>query len=318
MLPRRLACGALGLAGVSCSLLTDLDALERDAGDAALVVDAGWDGPMKDASSAEADAFAATCAPTKAFGAPQLIDELETSWDDHAPRLLPNGLYGFFSSNRNGGAGGFDLYFIYRADAGAPFQVAPVTSLNKPANEESPTATADGQTLYYSISTSGAAMDLRVAYFADGGYGNVASLSATNSGANDIWPYVRPDGTVLYFSSNRAQSYDLFYARINGGGAGAGVAVNELNTSADEIAPVISADELTIWFARSVTARGYDVFMATRASVTTQFGVPTPVAELNTSYNDVPGFITADGCTLYFMSDRTGGYGNYDIYVSKR
>lgn len=45
---------------------------------------------------------------------------------------------------------------------------------------------------------------------------------------------------------------------------------------------------------------------------------PSPVTELNSSASDIGPAITPDGQTLYLSSNRPGGQGGYDLYVSKR
>ena len=45
---------------------------------------------------------------------------------------------------------------------------------------------------------------------------------------------------------------------------------------------------------------------------------PTPVAEVNTSTFETSAAISADGLTLWFGSDRPGGVGLTDIWVSNR
>jgi Tol biopolymer transport system component len=186
-------------------------------------------------------------------------------------------------------------------------------------NEQFPTATADGQTLYFAARGASGPPHLNVAHYVDGGYGNVASLTSTNGPGVDYFPYVRPDGKVLYFASDRSgTSEDLYYAKVNDAGSGAGVAVTELNTGAHEVAPVISPDDLTLYFSRDVAGSGYEIFVATRKVATDPFGAAAPLAVLNSPSHDLAGFVTADGCALYLASDRKGGYGGYDVYVSKR
>ena len=40
--------------------------------------------------------------------------------------------------------------------------------------------------------------------------------------------------------------------------------------------------------------------------------------KLNTHYNEITPYLAPDGQTLYFSSNRPGGYGKYDIYMSRR
>jgi len=56
----------------------------------------------------------------------------------------------------------------------------------------------------------------------------------------------------------------------------------------------------------------YDIFMQTGSSKA------VPVDILNSPYNEQDVFLTGDGKTLYFSSDRPGGKGGYDIYRSDK
>lgn len=65
----------------------------------------------------------------------------------------------------------------------------------------------------------------------------------------------------------------------------------------------------------------YIVLMAftTRARADFTFGEPTNLGPaVNTLYNDTSPCISADGLSLFFDSDRPGGYGNWDIWVATR
>jgi WD40-like Beta Propeller Repeat len=49
------------------------------------------------------------------------------------------------------------------------------------------------------------------------------------------------------------------------------------------------------------------------------WSVPINVGpSLNTEYNDMYAILTADGLTVYFTSDRPGGLGLDDLWVSRR
>jgi hypothetical protein len=49
------------------------------------------------------------------------------------------------------------------------------------------------------------------------------------------------------------------------------------------------------------------------------FGTPTNLGPtVNSPQSDVPCFISVDDLELYFQSERSGGYGNSDIWVTTR
>jgi hypothetical protein len=48
------------------------------------------------------------------------------------------------------------------------------------------------------------------------------------------------------------------------------------------------------------------------------FGTPTEVTSINSSSEELNASISSDGLSLYFISDRPGGYGGRDIWVSTR
>ena len=52
--------------------------------------------------------------------------------------------------------------------------------------------------------------------------------------------------------------------------------------------------------------------------VDNQWQKPKPVTELNTAADEIGPAISADGRSLYFYSNRAGGEGGFDLYLSKR
>jgi len=94
-----------------------------------------------------------------------------------------------------------------------------------------------------------------------------------------------------------------------------------VNSPALEAQPSISGDGLSLFF-YSERSGGYgnrDIWVARRATTdeawTTLENVGPPV---NTSYRDSGPCISADGLTLFFDSDRPGGSGQSDIWVTRR
>ncbi len=64
---------------------------------------------------------------------------------------------------------------------------------------------------------------------------------------------------------------------------------------------------------------GYDLWVCKRASPEDDWGPPENLGPtVNSAGNDASASITADGLELYFSSNRPGGYGGYDLYVTRR
>jgi len=63
----------------------------------------------------------------------------------------------------------------------------------------------------------------------------------------------------------------------------------------------------------------WDLWVSRRASIDEDWGPPENLGPtVNTEKDDSNASISADGLTLYFSSDRPGGYGNFDIYMTTR
>jgi len=77
--------------------------------------------------------------------------------------------------------------------------------------------------------------------------------------------------------------------------------------------PTLTGDLLEIVFNRAD-----DIYHAVRASADVPFGQPSRVAELSTASVETTPEMSYDGLTIYLSSNRPGGKGNNDIWVSTR
>ncbi len=85
------------------------------------------------------------------FTTPVGVDELNTSADENAPTLPPDGLEIFFASDRPGGAGSYDIFSATRSSLDAPFSPpVRVTELSTPFHETPGWLSADHCRLYMS------------------------------------------------------------------------------------------------------------------------------------------------------------------------
>jgi hypothetical protein len=114
----------------------------------------------------------------------------------------------------------------------------------------------------------------------------------------------------MWFASTRTPtqgSRDIWHATRTAGGLGAPTPDTTLDSTVFDGVPTLSADRLTIFFNSNRTGTGvkggFDVWIAHRATASGTFGSPTLVTEVNTTGNDVPGWISSDNCRLYLKTD---------------
>jgi hypothetical protein len=100
---------------------------------------------------------------------------------------------------------------------------------------------------------------------------------------------------------------------------GAPVVVRDLAGTGRRDNPSLTADLLEIYFTTNEDpASNGDVWSAKRASIADPFENPGPIAEINSADRETSSAISADGLTLWFGSDRPGGAGGLDVWVSRR
>lgn len=61
-----------------------------------------------------------------------------------------------------------------------------------------------------------------------------------------------------------------------------------------------------------------DIWRARRGAVGAAFGEPENVAELNTDADDTGAWLSSDGLTVFFASNRAGGQGGLDFWRAAR
>ena len=146
-----------------------------------------------------------------------------------------------------------------------------------------------------------------------------------NSEANEYLPAMTADLSELLFTRQSKQAEgkppaeDFFISKREGGQWQRAVRLpGVLNSDFNEGAGCLSPDGRYIYFTRCNAADSYgscDIYRSERKG--TQWGKPENLGtNVNSSSWDAQPSIASDGRTLFFVSNRAGGFGESDIYYS--
>jgi hypothetical protein len=86
--------------------------------------------------------------------------------------------------------------------------------------------------------------------------------------------------------------------------------VTELNTVGDDVASI--ATPLSLYIARQ-----NDIYHSTRPTPDAAWGAPVLLDDVSTSSVELQGH-SPDDFIMYFSSDRPGGMGDHDLYITSR
>lgn len=259
---------------------------------------------------------------------------------DNQPTLSPDELSLYFASPRPGGLGGNDIWVSQRESVDSPWQT-PVNvgaTVNSPSNDQGPTLSHDGLLLFFHSDRPGGQgeMDIYVSHRThkhdDFDWGPPVNLGTdVNTSGFEAGPMYLPqveDGPVnFYFGRGpTAVDIDMYAAWItrNGETQGPAIPVPELNFAVagitDGHATVSRDGKEVIFFSTRPDGFGLaDLYVSTRQSVHFAWSEPLNLGlPLNTAFTDTQPSLSFDGRTLLFSSNRPGGLGANDVWISMR
>ena len=275
----------------------------------------------------------------------RLGPNINTATYDTVQSLSPDGLTIYFTSFRENGYGGADLYQATRPDVSEPF--GPAMNLGPNINSSDfdnfPSISLDGLTLYFASNRSEGEgrFDLYQATRSTvkDTFGEVMNLGpAVNTEFAERGPDISPDGLTLYFTSNdpAGEGGDDIYAATrvsltepftNVTNLGPGI-----NGSSHEFDPSVSSDGLFMFFSDSFAEPfrpdgpgGPDIWVAMRQSTDEPFRDVVNLnsfslgSEINSEFFENGPLISHDwpepGSLLYFSAPPTpDGSGDLDIF----
>jgi len=257
---------------------------------------------------------------------------------DYGPAISKDGLSLYFTSDRPGGFGGPDIWVSQRASLeaswGAPMNLG--LAINTANNEAVPALSRDEHWLFFqSIRPGGlGGNDIWVSYREhtkdDFGWqqpvnlGTAVNTSFSEQGARY---FQNDDGgsPLLLFNSDRPGGlggFDFYVSQIfPNGSLSPANPVPELSSPTLDAAGSVRFDGLEVVLSsnRPGSFGALDLWVAMRETVFDAWSTPSNLGPLvNSVANDQNPYISADRQTLYFASDRAGGFGQLDLYVTTR
>jgi len=261
------------------------------------------------------------------FGEPfKLGETVNSEANDWAPSLSADGLELYFHSTRLGGYGTANIWVTTRETTDSQWWSTPRNLGPTVNNHEAgtPSLSADGLELYFCSPRPGGSghQDLWVskrAFFKDD-WGDPVDLGSTvNSSSADTSPCISPDGLELYFTSNR-DDYQTWVTRRATKEGPWGTPVNfgaTVNSGNAMMQASMSADGLTLVFCswRAPGCGKGDIWITTRAKTDSPWAEPENLGPtVNARGTEAEPALSPDGSTLYFASDRSGGFGGLDLW----
>lgn len=257
---------------------------------------------------------------------------INSTSNDFGPGLSPDGKSLYFTSGRPGGFGQADLWVAQRANEnspwGTPVNLGP--TVNTAAIEAVPSFSRDGRWMFFNSDRAGGlgSNDIWVSFRTnpddDFGWQSPVNVGApVNSASFDAGPALieHGDEDILYFNSDRLGSFDFYTSvRQKDGSFGTPMLVTTLNSAAAEQRITIRKDRREVFFfSNRVGSAAFDLWTSTREDRDAAWNVPTNVGSaVNSAANDFQPTLSRDGRTLIFVSDRSGGSGGFDLYVTTR
>jgi hypothetical protein len=215
------------------------------------------------------------------FGEPSnLGSPINSASNETVVCLSPDGLEMYFISDRPGGSGDWDIWVTERTNLDDTWGLPENLgpTVNSPELEGGAQMSSDGLTLYFESGRPG------------------------GLGSHDIW------------ITTRLSKDDSWTTPVNLG--------PPVNSPYKDKCPAVSADGLELYF-HSDAGRGgvgdSDIWVSTRLSVEEPWGEPTNLGSVvNTTSREEYMWLSPDGLLFAFDSDRPGGAGWFDLWITRR
>ena len=299
----------------------------------------GCSAGLSSGSPRAAQVFSDWSAPVK------LLGPLNTASNDEYAVLSKDELTIYFTSDRPGGFGGLDLWFATRDSVESTLWSDPRnlgSVVNSEADDSLPFLSPNEHVLYFHSA--------RIRPDSCGGQGDIWMTRRrnknsqweppTNLGCDPFGPNTSATETApAFFEDPTTEQAWLFYGSNHTGGpgdfdvyasplgedglAGPGWLVPQFSSPKRDTRIFIRKDGLEAFITSnrlgSLNA-SLDIWVSTRETLSDEWSAPMNLGmPVNSSFDDVAPWLSSDGTTLYFSSNRDGGTGSpRDIWYTTR
>ena len=260
------------------------------------------------------------------FGPVEHLDSWSSPQSDAQPHLSADELTLYIASRRPNGTR-WSIFRSTRARTTDAFSTPELLSELQPADKSgqevsfalSPDGTMGFVSASRPIGSPGTEADIYTTQIVDGSFGPLVPLEGFNGEAAEYDPYLSADSQRLYasiaYNLRRPEVDQVIWMATRTGpvsfSAPERLALLPAEYWVDN--PCELADGLTLVFSAGLPDE-HDLYFSTRSSVAEAFGAPQRIDSLSTAAFESEPFVSRDGCTLYFTSDRAGTLGGHDFF----
>jgi Tol biopolymer transport system component len=290
-----------------------------------LAIESGRSGSLGNANDIW---FSTRANVTSPWSAPINVASLNSTGGEWAMRFAPDMSFALFASERAGGVANSKIWITER-QAGGGWATPSPADIRLPSNftlwmaEVLPDGSLlaqcqinNGDQELYIIPPRG---DDPPSMFQ---WGTPVPMAELNTSGFEAAPTMTADRLKLCFTSDRSGGLgyaDIWCATRASATDPFGTPKNQsaINSSEGEYDPELSSDGTELIF-QSYRSGGGDLYRAVWVPAENAFKFPEAVTALNTSSREGGPALTGNDLVLLFHSNRSGGYGDLDLYMAVR
>lgn len=234
----------------------------------------------------------------------------------------------YFVSDRPGGVGGRDIWVTTLKDSQWTPPVSLGPAINSVSDDGGMTVSTDGKRLIFASNRPGGfgRDDLYMTTLVDGRWTPPVNLGpGVNTRYTEAMAYMTKDGRELYFHSDRPGGgpgdRSIWVSKFQDRRWQPAVALGPEVNSRTASNAYLSNDGLTLLFSSGIARVNERIMVTSRSRITdSKWTKPVflgPRINVEGSFFSSCPEATADGKSLFFISNRPGGVGDGDIWVAR-